>query len=85
MPCTSRIFFPQNYNIFSVLSIFKYNPGKNIINIINLINIISIINLSLLNHFYSVISHRRVGKESDELLYTVWSLVMVREPAQKVN
>ena len=33
------------------------------------------INLLLFNHFY-----RRVQKESDELLYTVWSLVMVREP-----
>ena len=35
-----------------------------------------IINLSL-NDFYPVI-YRRVQKESDELLYTVWSLVMVR-------
>ena len=26
-----------------------------------------------------MISYRRVEKESDELLYTVWSLVMVRE------
>ena len=24
--------------------------------------------------------YRRVEKESDELLYTIWSLVMVREP-----
>ena len=39
-----------------------------------------IINLLLLNNFYSVISYRRVEKESNELLYTVWSLVMVREP-----
>ena len=39
-----------------------------------------IINLLLLNNFYLVISYRRVEKESDELLYTVWSLVMVREP-----
>ena len=32
-------------------------------------------------------SHRRFKKESDELLYTVWSLVMVRNqlPAQVVN
>ena len=29
-------------------------------------------------------SYRRVQKESDEL-YTVWSLVMVREPAQGVK
>ena len=45
-----------------------------------------IINLLLLNHFYSVI-YRRVQKESDELLYTVWSLVMVRNqlPEQVVN
>ena len=32
------------------------------------------------NNFYLVISYRRVEKESDELLYTVWSLVMVRKP-----
>ena len=32
-------------------------------------------------------SHRRFKKESDELLYTVWSLVMVRNqlPAQVAN
>ena len=35
------------------------------------------INLLLLNNFYPVMSYRRVQKESDEL-YTVWSLVMVR-------
>ena len=40
-----------------------------------------IINLLLLsNNFYLAISYRRVRKEIDELLYTVWSLVMVREP-----
>ena len=41
-------------------------------------------NLSRLNNFYPVMSHRRVQKESDELLYTVWSLVTVRNqlPAQ---
>ena len=39
------------------------------------------INLLLLsNNFYLVISYRRVQKESDELLYRVWSLVMVRNP-----
>ena len=38
-----------------------------------------IINLLLLNHFYPVISYRRVQKESDKSLYTVWSLVMVRK------
>ena len=48
----------------AVLSIFKYNPDK--------------INLLLLNNFYPVITYRRAWKESDELLYTVWSLVTVR-------
>ena len=45
-----------------------------------------IINLLLLNNFYPVI-YRRVQKESDELLYTVWSLVTVRNqlPTQVVN
>ncbi|CAD1469987.1 unnamed protein product, partial [Heterotrigona itama] len=39
-----------------------------------------IINLLLLsNNFYPVILYQRVQKESDELLYTAWSLVMVRE------
>ena len=28
-------------------------------------------------------SYRRVQKENDEYLYTVWSLVMVREPQVK--
>ena len=44
--------------------------------------------LLLFNHFYPVISYRRdqKEKESDELLYTVWSLVMVRQlPAQGVK
>ena len=43
-------------------------------------------NLLLLNNFYPVI-YRRVQKENDELLYTIWSLVMVRNrlPAQVVN
>ena len=45
------------------------------------------INLLLFNHFYPVMSYRRVEKESDESLYTVWSLVMVcnQLPAQVVN
>ena len=34
----------------------------------------------LLNNFSPVISHQREEKESDELLYTVRSLVTVREP-----
>ena len=44
-------------------------------------------NLLLLNNFYPAISYRRVQKESDELLYTVWSLVMVRNqlPAQEMS
>ena len=33
----------------------------------------------LLSNFYPVMSYRRGRKESDELLCTVWSLVMVRE------
>ena len=42
------------------------------------------IKLLVLNNFYPLISYRRVQKESDELLYTVRSLVMVRNqlPAQ---
>ena len=45
-----------------------------------------IINLLLLNNFYPVI-YRPVQRESDVLLYTVWSLVMVRNqlPAQVVE
>ena len=45
------------------------------------------INLLLFNNFYPVMSYRRVQKEKDELLCTVWSLVMVRNqlPAQVVN
>ena len=45
------------------------------------------INLLLVNNFYPVIPYRRVRQESDELLYTVWSLVMVRNqlPAQVVK
>ena len=60
-------FLSQNCNISSVLGIFKYNSEK----------VKQIINLLLLNNFYPVI-YRRIQKESDELLYTVWSLVMVR-------
>ena len=43
------------------------------------------INLLLLNNFCPVIY--QVEKESDELMYTVWSLVMVRNqlPTQVVN
>ena len=37
------------------------------------------LNLLLLDNFYQVASYRRVqGRKSDELLYTVQSLVMVR-------
>ena len=71
VPRARREFFPQNYNIFSVLSIFKYNPGK---------TNNKFINNSLLDNFYpATLSYRRVGKEGDELLYTVWSLVMFRK------
>ena len=52
-----------------MLSIFKYNPGETNNKFVRL----------LLNNFYRVISHRRVQKESNELLCTVWSLVMVRD------
>ena len=46
-----------------------------------------IINLLLLNNFYPVMSYRRAQKGGDELLYTVWSFVMVRNqlPAQVVK
>ena len=58
-------FFAPNCNIFSVLSIFKNEQT---------------ISLLLLNNFYPVTSYRWVqkGKESDESLYTIRSLVMVR-------
>ena len=44
-------------------------------------------NSLLLDNFYPVISYRRVQKESDELSYTVWSLVTVRNqlPARVVE
>ena len=41
--------------------------------------------LLLLDNFHPVIPTSSKGKESDELLYTIRSLVMVREPAQSVN
>ena len=46
-----------------------------------------IIDLLLLNQFHPVISYRQVRMESDELFYTVWSLVTVRNqlPVQVVN
>ena len=44
-----------------------------------------IINLLLLNNFHPVMSYRRVQKESDELLYTIWSLVMVRNQLSNGN
>ena len=64
--CSRKFNLSQNCNIFSVL-------------IINLLlnNFFIIINNFLV---IPVISYRRVEKESDELLSTVWSLVMVREP-----
>ena len=67
----------QSCDILSVLSVFKYNPGETNNKFVKL----------LLNNFYPVMSCRRVQKESDELLCTVWSLVMVRNrlPAQVVK
>ena len=45
-----------------------------------------IINLLLLSHFYPVMYHTdEFKKKGDELLYTVWSLVMVREPVANVR
>ena len=68
-------FLFQNCSILSVLSIF----------IIFITEEKQIINSLLLDKCYPVISHRRVRKESDELL--IWSLVMVRSqlPAQVVK
>ena len=63
-------FFSQNCNIFSVLSTVS-NITQKAKQITNL--------LLLSNNFYSMISYRRDEKENDELLYCVWSLVMVRE------
>ena len=65
-------FCPNNCNIFSVLSVFKYNAGKTNNKFVKL----------LLNNFYSVISYRRVRKESDKLLYTV---LVTRYGPQVVN
>ena len=66
---TSRIFCFQNCSISSVLSIFKYNPGKTNDKFVKL----------LFNNFYLVITYRRVlKKKATNYLYTVWSLVMVR-------
>ena len=56
---------PKLQYFFSVLSIFEYNPVKR--------------NNKFINNFYSEILYLRVQKENDELLYTIWSLVMVRE------
>ena len=75
VPRTSRNFCPK----IAIFSQFK--------EYLSITRTKQIINLLLLNNFYPVISYRRVPKESDELLYTVWSLVMVRNqlPAQVVN
>ena len=47
------------------------------------------INSLLLSNFYPVIelNYRRIKRKEDELLYTVWPLVMVRNqlPTQVVN
>ena len=52
-------FLSQNYSISSVSSTFKYNITQ----------AKQIINLLLVNNFYSVISYRRVQKESGKLFY----------------
>ena len=52
-----------------VLSILKYNRRKTNNKFVRL----------LFNNFYRVIVDRRVQKESDKLLYTARSLVMVRK------
>ncbi|KOX71901.1 hypothetical protein WN51_03046 [Melipona quadrifasciata] len=49
-----------NFDLFSLLSIFKYNPGK-------------MTNLLLLNNFYPVISYRPVRKEKRRIV--VYGLV----------
>ena len=71
-------FLSENCNILSVLSMFKYKRKAK-----------QTINLLRLNNFYPVISYTTssIEKESDELLYTVRSLVTVRNqlPAQVVK
>ena len=63
-----REFFVPNCNIFSVSNMFKCIPGKANDKFI-----------TSCNNFCPVTSHRRSKEnESDELLYTVQSLVMVR-------
>ena len=66
VPRASRIFLSQNCNIFTVLNIFKRNPGKTNDKF-----------LAPVNDIYPVI-YRREEIESDELLNTVRSLVTVR-------
>ena len=70
-------FLSQNCNIFSISSIFKYNPGK--------ANNKFITSRSFLSS--DIIPTSSKGKESDESLHTVRSLVMVRNqlPAQVVK
>ena len=77
MPRTSRTFCPKNCNILSVSSIFRYNSGKTNDKFITSQQFLS----------SDIIWYRRARKESDELLYTVRSLVMVRNqsPAQVIN
>ena len=56
VPRTSRTFCPKIASIFSVLSIFKCNPGKTNDNF---------------NNFYPVISYRRVQKEKKATNYCI--------------
>ena len=70
-----REFFVPNYNIFSVLSIFKCNPGKTNNKII------------LLNNLYPVI-YRQVQKKKKVTNYCIQfghSLSVNQLPTQRVN
>ena len=60
--------------IFYLYSVFDVN-----VHAISLVKKINILFYKILNNFYPVTSYRRVEKESDVLLYRIWSLVMVRE------
>ena len=77
MSRTSRIFCPKIAIFSQFLSIVSsiLTQAK------------QIIYLLLLDNFYPAISYRRVQKENDKLLYTVWSLLTVRNqlPTQVVK
>ena len=71
---TSKIVCSKYCDIFSVLSILQYNPSKTD-------------NKLVLNNFYSATSYRPSSneEESNELLYTIRSLVMVRKWLKRVS